>query len=322
MATIDGFLAEWKSGKPMIEAHTSGSTGTPKPISLHKSDMLVSARATNKYFGICHDSVLALPLSVDYIAGKMMVVRAQAAGCKLVQLPVSNDIAIPDDIDHIDLLPIVPSQIASLLSQPQLATKIQNVLIGGASPSPEDCHQLTLCGYKAFISYGMTETCSHVALAHADDSRRVFFAMPGISFATDADSRLIIEAPEYTFKSLVTNDIATLLSPNAMIWRGRADGIINSGGLKLVPEELEALYLPILTGRKYFVAGFPDSKWGQAVTLIIEADTSETEKIMQELKSGIADHRLIPKKIIAVDSLPTAANGKIKRDIKSFIVQD
>ena len=66
----------------------------------------------------------------------------------------------------------------------------------------EDCHRLTLAGYKAFVSYGMTETCSHVALARADEPRRIFHAMPGVSFDVDPDNRLIINASGFTFKSL------------------------------------------------------------------------------------------------------------------------
>ena len=125
MASVDQFKAEWLSDSVYVGAHTSGSTGVPKDIRLLKEDMRVSARATNTYFGIDADSVLASPLSTDYIAGKMMVVRACEARCRLVELPVSNIISIPDDINRIDLLPIVPSQIKSL--PPTDACRLQGV---------------------------------------------------------------------------------------------------------------------------------------------------------------------------------------------------
>lgn len=313
MASIESFIAEWQSDSSFIEAHTSGSTGTPKAILLRKSDMEASARATNARFGIDAASVLALPLSVDYIAGKMMVVRALTAGCRLVELPLSNEIIIPDDISRIDLLPVVPSQIQSLLRQPHLSLKIRNLLIGGAAPSPDDCHKLVLSGYNAFISYGMTETCSHVALAHADDSRRVFRAMPGITFETDDDGRLVINAPAFSFGHLLTNDLVTLLSPDAMIWRGRADGVINSGGIKLIPEELEALYRDFLGGYDFFVTGIKDDIWGEAVTLVIESPEDEADSIMRTLRQSIADHRRVPKSVIAVPELARTSNGKIRR---------
>lgn len=107
-------------------------------------------------------SVLASPLSFDYIAGKMMAVRACEAGCRLIELPVSNTIILPDGEQAIDLLPIVPSQLQSLIDKPEYAARIRNVLIGGAAPSADSCDALLAAGYKAYISYGMTETCSHV----------------------------------------------------------------------------------------------------------------------------------------------------------------
>lgn len=314
MATLTDFLAEWNNESAFISARTSGSTGKPKDIRLSKDDMRLSARTTNAFFGICKDSVLASPLSFDYIAGKMMAVRAAEAGCRLVELPVSNSITLPDNLPHVDLLPVVPSQLDSLLLKPEYAAKIRSVLIGGAAPSAEQCRQLTRDGYNAFISYGMTETCSHVALAAADDEERLFKAMPGISFETDGDGRLIIIAPHFSFGRLITNDIVELIDGHTFRWRGRADGAINSGGLKLFPEELEALYFPVLSGRSFYVCGAPHPRWGMAAMLVIEGE-DDVEAIEARLRAAVADTRRLPKFIKTVHSLPLTSNGKIRRTI-------
>ena len=313
MASVDEFMRQWLDDKPHIEAHTSGSTGVPKLVRLNKDDMLTSARATNRFFGIDDDSCLASPLSVDYIAGKMMVVRAIEAGCRLVHLPISNEIVLPADSSMIDLLPIVPSQIRSLICQPNMASRIRNVLIGGASPSAADCLLLSQMGYNVYISYGMTETCSHVALAKGEDTERIFHAMPGISFSTTDDGRLIVEAPEFTFKRLVTNDIVELQTSTSMQWRGRADGVINSGGIKMYPEELEMLYSTALYGRNYYVAGVDDDKWGRAVALFIEGSEDEKCAIAEAVSQCVGDRRKLPKYIITVENLPRTSSGKIKR---------
>ena len=99
MACIADFIREWESDCDYIVAHTSGSTGDPKAIRLPKSDMRVSARATNRRFGIDSSSVIAAPLSTDYIAGKMMCVRAIEAGCRLIDMPVSNTVTVDRKID-------------------------------------------------------------------------------------------------------------------------------------------------------------------------------------------------------------------------------
>lgn len=307
------FLAEWGNTAPFVEARTSGSTGTPKAIRLPKADMRQSARATNAFFVIGPHSVLASPLSFDYIAGKMMAVRACEAGCRLIELPVSNTIILPDGEQAIDLLPIVPSQLQSLIDKPEYAARIRNVLIGGAAPSADSCDALLAAGYKTYISYGMTETCSHVALADAAERSRTFHAMPGILFDTDSDSRLIIGAPAFSFARLQTNDVVELLSPSTFRWRGRADGAINSGGIKLFPEELEQLYAPALSGQSYYVCAEQHSRWGQSVMLVIEGRDIDTDAIAARLRTIVADHRRLPKRIAAVAALPRTVNGKIRR---------
>jgi len=312
MALLNEFIAEWLSNSPYIEAHTSGSTGKPKNIHLLKSDMILSARATNKFFDIDSSSVLASPLSFDYIAGKMMAVRAFEADCQLVELSVSNDILLPYSLARIDLLPVVPSQIDSLLRHPEYAARISAVLIGGAAPSSDQCRRLVEAGYNAFISFGMTETCSHVALARADDTTRTFRAMPGIFFETDSDGRLTILAPTFSFSRLQTNDIVDLIDDKSFRWRGRADGVINSGGIKLFPEELEALYSTVLTDKSFYVCAAPHPQWGQAVMLVVEGE-ADTSAIASDLADSIADHRRLPKFIKIVEAIPHTSNGKIRR---------
>ena len=314
MERLKQFIGEWNGPEDYIVAHTSGSTGAPKPIRLLKSDMKVSALATNSFFGITDRSVVGMALSADYIAGKMMTVRSLLSGARLVAIPPKTDVSL-DNVDGvIDLFAIVPAQIQSFIDRPDYAAKVRNLLVGGAAPTAEQCHVLNLLGYKTYISYGMTETCSHVALARADDSRRVFQAMPGITFASEgADSRLVIECPRFSAKRIVTNDVAEILSPEKFRWRGRVDNIINSGGIKLIPEELEAMYAPFTCGVECYVTSFAHDKWGRAVALVAATDCETLEAIAEKLRSNIAEHKYLPKRLIAVKNLPKAGNGKIRR---------
>ena len=311
MATLSEFLAEWHSPDPYVQAHTSGSTGTPKPIRLLKADMQLSARATNSFFGIGEHSVLASPLSFGYIAGKMMAVRAIEAHCALVPLPVSNRIELPDTLPHVDLLPIVPSQIESLLAQPAYAARISHVLVGGAAPSPAQCRALTDAGYKAYISFGMTETCSHVALKKICGHETYFEAMPGISFSQDRRGCLVIQAPAYSFGNLTTNDIVEIASPTEFRWIGRFDNVINSGGIKISPERLEK-EIARYVDRPFYITSAKDDRWGEVPAIVFEGTASEVQDILDLLASKI-DHKTCPKKARAVRALPRTANGKIFR---------
>lgn len=306
--TYGDFLSQWNDGSLYIEAHTSGSTGRPKQIRLPKADMLQSARATNSFFGIDAGSFLFCPLSLDYIAGKMMAVRALAAGCEVVFVEPSNNVVLP--ARPIDLLPVVPSQLDGLMADKESLSRVRNLLIGGAAPSEAQCRRLAELGVNTFVSYGMTETCSHVAVARADDARRVYRAMPGISFSTSSDGRLIIGAPAFTFGSLQTNDVVELIDSLSFRWVGRADNVINSGGIKMFAEELEALYAPALGGIPFYVTSVADEKWGQAVMLVAETDSGNLEALRNAVENAVADHRRRPKHYRAVATLPRTSTGK------------
>lgn len=320
----ESFLKEWMGGGDFITAHTSGSTGRPKEILLPKKDMLVSARATNRRFGIDSHSRMLCPLSARYIAGKMMIVRAYEAGCEVAFCAPSNDFWEKEETvrymaqGDVALLPIVPSQAISLLksrNHPALLP-VRNIIIGGASLPSETEEQLiaSLPGVtEAFATYGMTETCSHVALRKLGNGN--FNAMPGIAFSSDDRDCLIIIAPEYSFGRLQTNDIVTLRGDDRFIWRGRFDNVINSGGIKIFPEEVERKLEGLLPSR-FYLKGVPDPKWGETAALVIE-DTPDIREIPDKQLLAICNSVLTgaerPKLVIRIATFPLTSNGKIKR---------
>lgn len=311
---IDAFLNDFCSPEPYVEAHTSGSTGVPKVIRLSKADMRRSARASNSFFGIDSCSHLACGLSTDYIAGKMMAVRALEAHCRLSWLPVSNNLSLNALAAPIDLLAVVPSQIPSLLEVAAGTTLPRQVLVGGAPAEASLLEALVGRGVKVWVSYGMTETCSHVALADASRKDRIFKAMPGITFECDDRGCLVVNAPEFGFGTVVTNDLVELLTPETFRWLGRYDNIINSGGLKLVPEQLEARYATVLpVGTVFYVTSRPSRRWGSEAVLVVEGDDALAALCFKCLRASGIDHRYLPKDVIARPHMERTASGKLKR---------
>lgn len=303
---MNDFIEEWNSPEPYITAHTSGSTGIPKPIRLLKSDMITSAKATNEFFGITSESILACPLSFDYIAGKMMAVRSIVANCWLIELPVSKNVSLQQEVD---LLPVVPMQLDSIFRDSESLGKIRNLLIGGAPLSSNDEHLLIEKGVNAWVGYGMTETCSHVALRHVGDD--VYHAMPRITFETDSRGCLLICSDRFSWSRLVTNDCVELVGSNQMRWLGRADNVINSGGIKLHPEKIEAEIRKLIPDMPdFYLCGEPDETLGMRLVMVAEC---EDESILEQIRSAITNHRYVPKRIICVDKLPRTASGKVIR---------
>ena len=81
---IKEFIDEWNNGSDRMLVHTSGSTGKPKPMWVEKKRMAHSARTTCAFLGLKRGDTALLCMSLDYIAGKMMAVRAIEWGLNLV----------------------------------------------------------------------------------------------------------------------------------------------------------------------------------------------------------------------------------------------
>lgn len=317
---VNSFLHEFESDSDYIVAHTSGSTGSPKDIKLLKSDMLASATATNNFFNIGRNSIILSPLSPRFIAGKMMIVRGVQADCRVIFTTPSNHFwnsrEVTDYIHthEIDLLPIVPSQLKELTEHPkdisQKISSIRNIIVGGASVDTHDEDQLKPYHSKLFATYGMTETCSHVALRRFGQD--FYNAMPGVSFKTDQRDCLIVNAPNFSFRSLQTNDIVDLISPVSFRWLGRFDNVINSGGIKIFPEIIEKA-LSHLLQHPFYIKGEPHNKWGEAVCLVTVAPPSVSDdEIIGLCRCALKPHE-IPRSILRVKEIPLTSNGKIRR---------
>lgn len=312
------FVNEWNSREPYIVAHTSGSTGKPKPIRLLKSDMIVSAEATCAFFNLTPESWMLCPLSCEYIAGKMMYVRNLVANNHLIFESPSNHPITPGTLTllsdaPIHLLPIVPSQALSIIDNIRILPEITNVIIGGAPLPPDTEERLLRLPIRAFATYGMTETCSHVALRQlGTDSYR---ALPHVTFDTTADNRLIIKSSSSSWTHLVTNDVVCLMSDTEFRWLGRADNVINSGGVKLHPEVIEKELSPFID-KAFYVRGIPDHKLGMALQLVIEDSDGavDTRAIIAAIAAAPDIHPYHkPRSVTTVPRIPRTPNGKVKR---------
>lgn len=312
--TVEDFIKEWQSDSPTVIAHTSGSTGKPKEIHLCKADMIASAKMTNAFLGITHSSRLLLCLSPDYIAGKMMIVRALVAGAELVTERPSNNVLADYDGEPFDLVAVVPSQAVSLVENPSRLKYIKAVIIGGGVV-PESLRQrLVALGVNAYSTYGMTETCSHIALQKIDAASSPYEVLPPTTVSVDNRGCLVADLPQFSVGKVVTNDIVELLSPTQFCWRGRYDNVINTGGLKVFPEEVEAAIAPIMNTR-YYIASRPSDKWGEEVVLILERESiaaNEEAKLLQALKAALPPHQ-VPKAVICKYPFVETSTGKVKR---------
>ena len=318
------FLEEYCNSNDYVVAHTSGSTGAPKLIKLLKSDMRASARLTNDFFGINGNSVLYLPLSPTYIAGKMMIVRAIESGAAIYEEAPSNMPLADYSGSYIDLIAVVPSQLGFMVNTPGVLDKIGAMIIGGGQLSERVERWLADRGMNAYKTYGMTETCSHVALSKIS-AREIepYAAIGDITFECDNRGCLVINAPHLSVSRYVTNDVVKLTDDRHFFWLGRIDNVINTGGIKVFPEEIEKRLAGLIPHSRFFVTSRPSDKWGEEVVLAIEYPTMPEGEIkegdikaafVEEMKKVLPAHA-VPRRYIAVGKFKETSSGKIIRKI-------
>jgi len=309
------FLSEWFSDSDFILAKTSGSTGESKTIELSKSVMIKSAERTIEYFGLKKDDRLLLSLPCQYIAGKMMVVRAIVGQMNLITTNPSGDFDFLQT-ESFDFGAMVPNQVLKILGQPSGKGKLQNIrnlLIGGSGISADLESQINELSNRVVITYGMTETASHIAIRELSGNRNSEFyhCLSGISVDLNETGCLRINHPEF-LEPIQTSDLAELQSSTSFKILGRADSVIISGGIKYSPESIEKK-LEGLFENRFVISSVPDEILGEKLVLVIEGESFDTSRDEQKIAEILTSFER-PKAIVFLKYIPENQNGKIVRD--------
>lgn len=300
---IIDFINYYKSNDK-IEVKTSGSTGEPKRIFLDKKDMQLSAKLTAKYLNSPQKTTALLCLPVSYIAGKMMIVRAMEIGWKLHCIEPKSKIVFHEKVDFSAFTPMQAEQ--SFIKNNN-TLKIGKIILGGAKVSHDLERFLSNFSTQFYETYAMTETITHIALRKLNN-QKAFHVFEEVKISKDDRNCLVIETP-FSHKKVITNDVVDVLSESRFIWKGRIDNIINSGGLKINPEEIENILKPFI--EKPFVIHYKKDKiLGQKLVLIIEDKEEKNIKIPQ----NILPKNKMPKEIVYISSFPRTQSGKIQRN--------
>lgn len=314
---LSGFIKDWFGESGKIQVKTSGSTGRPKNIILSRTHMINSARATGDYFGLGQGAKALLCLPTAYIAGKMMLVRALVLGWELDSIDASIGLRIPGK--PYDFSAMVPVQLRNSFNN---CGQIKTLIVGGGEVQQDLLHQIRKIPTRIFETYGMTETITHIAVrpvnlaAGLNDKKNEFKALPGVCFKTDHRNCLVIEAPRISNEVIITNDLVDLNSETSFNWLGRFDHIINSGGVKFIPETLEHKFSPLIKER-FFIGSLPDKVLGQKMIMLVEGSTQGD--LQSKLKTFQLKHvkRIskieLPKEIYFVDKFEETLSGKVKR---------
>ncbi len=318
------FCKAWLSGQKTFVQQTSGSTGTPKKIELSREQMQSSAEATGIFFQANQTKKLLCCLNPEYIAGKMMLLRAMVWNCPvwLVE-PNGNPLQGLDFTP--DFVAMVPLQVEKAMQNEEslaILRQVGHLIVGGVQASESLKMQLRENHIQAWQTYGMTETVSHIALARIDEEDLIYQTLPSVKIGQDERGTLWVQSPMSGPDRIQTNDLVEVYSEDRFRWLGRVDFTINSGGVKLHPEQLEqkseATIQTVFPNSQFFFFGKADERLGQRLVLILEGETNQkkSEQLLEDLRRVLHPYE-VPKQIQFRSSFVKTASGKVNR-LKTF----
>jgi o-succinylbenzoate---CoA ligase len=299
---LGDFLIDWFDDKTYIEMNTSGTTGAPKLIRVEKEAMVSSALSTGDFFDLNPGNKVLHCLPVDYVAGKMMFVRSFILGLDMDFVEPNSNPLEYNDVKY-DFAAMVPLQAKNSLEK---LTNIKKIIIGGVKIHKSLEQELVKLPNEIYETYGMTETITHIAAKRVGE--RAFTVLPNVTVSSNENNCLVVHAKKINPEPIVTNDIVEIVSDTQFVWLGRFDNVINSGGIKLIPEKIEeklSTHIP----RRYFVFGQADDVLGEKVVLYVEG---ESIAIDEEVFS-VLDKYEKPKNIVFIPKFTVTATGKIVR---------
>ena len=327
--TLDEFLREWNDDSERLLVHTSGSTGIPKPLWVEKRRMEASARITCQFLGLKAGDTALLCMPLDYIAGKMMVVRAFVWGLHLISvLPSSHPLAgdgsqftVHSSQFAVDFAAMVPLQVFDSLQVPEERERlrqIRHLIIGGGAVSDALASELRHFPHAVWSTYGMTETLSHIALRRLSgpDADEWYTPFDSVALSLDDDGCLVIDAPLVCSSRLVTNDLAELRPDGRFRILGRRDNTVCSGGIKIQIEEVERRLASHLSA-PFIVTKRSDEKLGEALVLLTEStDTDAVAAVCRQVLPRYWQPRLC----LHINHIPLTATGKPARRLAEHYV--
>jgi O-succinylbenzoic acid--CoA ligase len=323
-ARVLDFIRQWLNGVQEFVLTTSGSTGTPQPITLRRRQLEASARRTGDFFDLGPGDRALVCLNCEYIGGMMMLVRGLERQMHLTIVePAADPLTLVPPTAEFDFAAFVPLQLRTLLDNGQAPrlNQMKTILVGGATVDSTLQKALQPLQVPVLHTYGMTETCSHVALRRLNgpEASSSYRILSGIAAGQDTRGCLTLRGDVTDDQLIVTNDRVQLLDDHSFEWLGRADFTINSGGVKVQAEKVELVLEVALAElgqpRRCFVAGRPHERLGEQVTAFVEgpALAPPLEKQLHTLLEARLDKYERPRQLTYLPAFQTTATGKLDR---------
>ncbi len=309
------FIIDFFDEEVSLTQRTSGTTGDPKVLDLNRDSMIRSARMTLKYFGLQAGNTALLCLPVQYIAGKMMLIRALTGGLNLVTVEPSGR-PLENLSREIDFSAMVPLQLIETIASSHPIDTIKKLLVGGGEVNENLLRIIQkMSQTEVYETFGMSETYTHFAIRRINGNTVDvnFNVLGGVIIDTDERACLTVDMPGVTNGKVITNDLVKIHSKTSFEWLGRIDNVIKSAGIKIIPEILEKRIRNVIEPAHIFI-GLSDPKLGQKLVLVVEGEDVKLprDRWMSSM-SEIMDKHELPKEVVVISEFPRNKAMKIDR---------
>ena len=314
------WLSWCKGNEPGMVVQTSGSTGAPKTIEHSRAAVLASVRDTLEHWGLRAGTKAVLALPTSFVAGQAMLIRAieGAWDLELVE-PTSS----PSWNEPKDFVALTPHQAQGWLQHGR--GKTQTLLLGGGPISASLVECLLESGRVEALweSYGLSEAITHVAtrkIQSINDLNTPFTPLPTATIDVDERGCAVLNVPSREVHALATNDCINMHPDGRFDWLGRADDVVNSGGVLVHPRLIERTFESIMPSwvSDWAAFGREDQRLGEAMILKIDGTPpAELDKqaLLNEwrtqLKSLVGPAKA--PRVLEWGSIPRTERGKLNR---------
>ena len=333
---------------------TSGTTGNPKGVLHCFNTTLCTCQTFNRELAVTENDVMLDYLPVGLNWGYMTLVQAVMAGARVVLMErFSADAALVlIEKERVTYIPTAPASIVAMLNSSALAQRDLNslriVITGGASAAVETIKsfQAALPRTKLIELYGMLETGFHSFTRLTDDPLKVNGTVGhcvdemGLRILDDNGNDVpygevgeiaavgpslhmgYLDNPTANRDSFTvdgwfrTGDLGQYADREGNVRiAGRKKEIINRGGKKYFPREIEELLYEHPKIVQAAIVGAPDPRLGEKNCLcaIVKPGASlDLGEVVAFLKGRVADYKL-PEALVVMNDFPMTPTGKIRR---------
>jgi O-succinylbenzoic acid--CoA ligase len=299
---------------------TSGTTGPPRPVPLRVANQDAAARASAAALGSHASDRWLCPLPLFHIGGLAILVRCARAGTTAVLHDhfATRRVAAALLQGEITLASLVPTMLRRLRdARISELPRLRSLILGGGPMPPDLLDWARDRGIPVRCTYGMTETCSQVAVT--DPWELAGVPVPGADLRTGSDGEILVRGEMVAREALGedgwlhTGDRGRIDRHGRLHVEGRIGELIITGGEKVAPGAVEAVLVAHPAIADAAVAGVPDPEWGEAVTgFVVESSPVSDYELLAFCREHLAGYQ-VPKRIERLDRLPRNAAGKLMR---------